>query len=287
MAHSGNGYEVISRSKCRTIEPVAGCKFYLRGGPVSQLFDWLIYRFHNEVEPISGPVLDDWSYANRNVRGARTISNHASGTAVDLNATQHPLGASGTFNPHQVRAIRRILNDAKGCLRWGGDYNGRKDEMHFEINADETRLYQVLSSLPLAARLLGDRILSIGDRGADVAQLQKMLELEADGDFGPATLEAVKTAQSELIGSADGIVGPVTLKALELWLQPQLPEQSKEVPMTDNQRLIHELLHTQVPREGSELGGHTTLHAVLANIDAAFESLRADVKRLQALVEDK
>jgi hypothetical protein len=89
-------------------------------------------EFHAQVEPIDEGVFDDWAYAYREVRGSDTdLSNHASGTAIDLNATKHPLHAENTFTKQQAAKIRELCK--KYGLRWGGDYAKRKDEMHFEV----------------------------------------------------------------------------------------------------------------------------------------------------------
>ena len=89
-------------------------------------------EFHAQVEPIDEGVFDDWAYAYREVRGSDTdLSNHSSGTAIDLNATKHPLGMSNTFTKQQVKIIRELTE--KYGLKWGGDYTKRKDEMHWEI----------------------------------------------------------------------------------------------------------------------------------------------------------
>jgi D-alanyl-D-alanine carboxypeptidase len=89
-------------------------------------------EFHAQVEPIDTGVFDDWAYAYRDVRGSDSdLSNHASGTAIDLNATKHPLHAENTFTKQQAAKIRELCK--KYGLRWGGDYSKRKDEMHFEI----------------------------------------------------------------------------------------------------------------------------------------------------------
>lgn len=61
----------------------------------------------------------------------------------------------------------------------------------------------------------GGRILRRGDRGADVAEMQRALGITADGDFGPATETAVKAFQARLGVIADGIVGPVTVRAMK------------------------------------------------------------------------
>lgn len=89
-------------------------------------------EFHAQVEPIDEGVFDDWAYAYRNVRLSDSeLSNHASGTAIDLNATKHPLGMQNTFTKQQAATIRELCK--KYGIRWGGDYSKRKDEMHFEI----------------------------------------------------------------------------------------------------------------------------------------------------------
>ena len=60
------------------------------------------------------------------------------------------------------------------------------------------------------------RTLSYGSKGDDVKLLQMMIGLEADGIFGLATKNRVKTVQKQLTLLADGIAGPITLKALAL-----------------------------------------------------------------------
>ncbi|MDP3772643.1 MAG: M15 family metallopeptidase [Gemmatimonadales bacterium] len=86
------------------------------------------------------PVTELGSYNYREIRGYEgkgIISNHGSGTAVDINASRHPLGASGT-----VSLFKRAAISAKAAslgLRWGGDYVHRKDEMHFEVASSRVR----------------------------------------------------------------------------------------------------------------------------------------------------
>lgn len=114
-------------------------------GDVHTVLDHLCVRFHAEVEPID--VASSWGYAYRDIRGSETVSNHASGTAIDLNAPRHPLGAAGTFTTAQAKTIHKILDDLDGVIRWGGDYSGRKDEMHFEINADAAAVAAVAARI--------------------------------------------------------------------------------------------------------------------------------------------
>lgn len=80
------------------------------------------------------PVSEIGSHNYREIRGQEgtgNVSNHGSGTALDLNPALHPLGAVGT-----VPAAVRPMITAKAAelgLRWGGDYRHRKDEMHVEV----------------------------------------------------------------------------------------------------------------------------------------------------------
>jgi hypothetical protein len=105
-------------------------------------------EFHELVEPIDQGQLDDWGYAFRMTRGSdKVLSNHSSGTAVDLNALKHPLGKSNTFNKEQCNIITLLIT--KYGLAWGGHYKKRKDEMHFEIKMDKDQVKQKIKQLGL------------------------------------------------------------------------------------------------------------------------------------------
>src|SRR6218665_2347964 len=70
---------------------------------------------------------------------------------------------------------------------------------------------------------MSQQVLRKGTKGNQVAQLQKLLNafnkntsLTVDGDFGAATLTAVKQFQQSAGLTADGIVGTKTWQALSL-----------------------------------------------------------------------
>ena len=105
-------------------------------------------EFHELIEPIDEGTFDDWGYCYRMVRGEATkLSNHASGTAIDLNATKHALGKIGTFPAEKVPMIRALAK--KYGLKWGGDYVNRKDEMHFEVEVSAAKAKALIASLGL------------------------------------------------------------------------------------------------------------------------------------------
>ena len=142
MATSQNGWPALSPSspKLHTwVIPARNGRFKLRlrNGSAGFLLAYLALWFSERLEDATAQgQLDDWGYAYRAVRGDSDLSNHASGTAMDINATWHPLGAvfSGVFRRRKKRELlHRKLRRMGGVIRWGGDYRFRKDEMHFEV----------------------------------------------------------------------------------------------------------------------------------------------------------
>ncbi len=113
---------------------------------VAPLLVGLAAEFHKYIEPIDEGQPDDWGYAHRMIRADQKVwSNHASGTAIDLNSKLHPLGKVGTFDAKKVPMIRALAKKY-GCI-WGGDYKNRKDEMHFEIAIDATKAAALIEKL--------------------------------------------------------------------------------------------------------------------------------------------
>ncbi|MGL4339281.1 MAG: peptidoglycan-binding protein [Rhodoglobus sp.] len=192
----------------------------VREGNVKKILQYVAKRFDSEVEALVAGWC--WGHAYRPIRGARTLSNHASGTAIDINAPRHPLGSSGTFSNAQERAIHRIIDACDGVVRWGGDYSGRKDEMHFEINVGpgDSRI------AALVKRIEGDDSPEIswttvakGAKGYRVTVIQHLLRhndvpVALTGNFGSGTVRAVRTFQSSQGLTSDAIVGPKTWGAL-------------------------------------------------------------------------
>jgi len=105
----------------------------VKSGDVATVMMYVAGRFNAEVEGLRAGQVWGYDY-RRNVNNPSVWSNHASGTAMDLNAVLHPNGAKNTFNQAQVAAIRRILAFCGEVIYWGGDYRGTTDEMHFEID---------------------------------------------------------------------------------------------------------------------------------------------------------
>ncbi len=150
MPLSQNGYPVLTSSSKNLhswVIPGADTTLKLRNGSAGFLLAHLATVFDDSIEELHEPLLDDWGYAYRPVRGYADWSNHASGTAIDLNATDHPLGKRETFSDADEARIRRVLRKYSGAIRWGGDYRTRADEMHFEINVPLSQCEQIAKKL--------------------------------------------------------------------------------------------------------------------------------------------
>lgn len=105
----------------------------LRWGTPAFLLGHFALGFDRTVEDLNGPVMDDWAYAYRAVRGYNASwSDHSGGIAIDLNATQHPLGRL-TFTAEETRQVQKMLDRYDGALYGGLNYHNRKDEMHFGL----------------------------------------------------------------------------------------------------------------------------------------------------------
>jgi hypothetical protein len=76
-------------------------------------------------------------YANRNIAGTNTPSQHAFGHAIDVNSAENPRGANTSSNlPPDVGDIA-----ASHGLIWGGNWSGAtRDPMHFEYGGKPVKM---------------------------------------------------------------------------------------------------------------------------------------------------
>lgn len=109
------------------ITNVRGDKVSLPGGChrlLRPVFKFALQR----AGKVSGYVIRDgmsWGYAYRVIAGTNTLSTHAFGIAVDINAPFNGRGGRGNIPMKFVRVMRRW------GFEWGGDWD-YTDPMHFE-----------------------------------------------------------------------------------------------------------------------------------------------------------
>jgi hypothetical protein len=151
MLKSYNGYPASKDPDEIKIKsyPVKGTDRKLKcAESVGPLLAAFAAEFHTLIEPIDEGTFDDWGYAFRMVRGSTDrLSCHSSGTAIDLNATKHPLGKAGTFPTEKIPMLRALAK--KYGLKWGGDFKSRPDDMHFEVEISPAKAKALIATLGL------------------------------------------------------------------------------------------------------------------------------------------
>jgi hypothetical protein len=113
-----------------------------KAGDVTTVLGYVAREFNARVEPVVSGWC--WGYTYKaNANNPNQLSCHASGTALDVNAPDHPNGSGGTFTSAQRGAIYAILDECQGAVGWLEGY----DEMHFEIQVSASDLATVAASL--------------------------------------------------------------------------------------------------------------------------------------------
>jgi len=93
-----------------------------------------LFKAWSKARLLGRVITWDGSFVARFIRGStKVLSNHAFGSAFDINAAFNPLGVEPAFpeKPGCVYELVSIANDHG--FYWGGHFDQRRDGMHFEI----------------------------------------------------------------------------------------------------------------------------------------------------------
>lgn len=244
--YSQNGYKACDASLiAKYTVPTTKITINLRKGDVSVVALDFLSWYHKNIEPLQQK--DTGGYNCRTIAGSKVKSNHASGTAWDVRWQDHVQGKRNAgFSAAEVAEINKKLAEYGGVIRWGNNYSGTPDAMHFEINenaaavkvqADRIRKRNATPAKPKPpAKPAAVPTFKNGSRqnsasknstGSDVATLQRFIGPAqagpADGRWDSKTTAGVKWYQREILGftgkNVDGIAGPKTwapiLKAIK------------------------------------------------------------------------
>jgi hypothetical protein len=143
MSRSDNGWPVIESQSSRELVVVRIPGTGIPGIPLrlqkecAPVLSYLASRVHAEVCDLrkgnKPGVQDEGGYNYRKIDGSNSFSNHASGTAVDLNWTRWPMFKK-RMSKKERTAAEAIASELSEVIRWGGHYSpSRVDEMHWEI----------------------------------------------------------------------------------------------------------------------------------------------------------
>ena len=93
-----------------------------------------LFKAWEKAKLLDRIVTYDGAFVPRFIRGSTTaLSNHAFGSAFDLNAALNPLGAQPALvgQKGSLRELVKLANDHG--FYWGGHFQSRRDGMHFEV----------------------------------------------------------------------------------------------------------------------------------------------------------
>lgn len=152
---------------------------------------------------------------------------HDPKNGLDAGALAEKLRASGDPRIKYIISNHRIANSGQPWRKYTGS-NPHTMHVHISV-AGSAKLYDDDSDWQLSGYIarpvpakepetpapVSRPLLKRGDKGASVRELQKLLLIEVDGDFGPKTQAAVKVFQKKHNLTADGIVGPYTWAVLK------------------------------------------------------------------------
>ncbi len=199
--------------------------------------------------------VDTGAYNCRQITGGTNYSLHAYGIALDINWQSNPYGQRLVTDmpPAMVAEIKALrTNSGHQIWRWGGDYSGNKDAMHYEV---------VCSPVQLATGIAGPRPVppptSDGDFTMDAeakkafADLNKRLDaMEKRVDASrPAILTRSESGGIWVVGPSHRFPlknrGSVTAQQIADWLWVCGIIPSKDAVGTDNDIL------ESIPKSGS------------------------------------
>lgn len=197
-------------------------------------------EYHTKIAPIDKGTLDDWGFSYRIARASSSWSDHASGTALDLNATKE--GAQGPNNfdwwnsGGHAKTMRALLKKYEilmwgGSTQLGGDYQQPKnwDWMHVALkpgtNSAQVRALKRKLGIkkdgtfkaPEPTKPPTDGFpLKVGSTGPKVRILRRALGQKAGNRYSRWTARKVDkfVKRHPELAPADGTCGPLTFKAI-------------------------------------------------------------------------
>lgn len=163
---------------------------------------------------------EGWKYRGRGliqITGKNNYSGFSKSSGVDVLSNPDylttPDGAAASAAWFwKVNGLNSYADnqDIKGAsVRINGGTNGLDDRIKLWNHAKA-----VIGSSSTIQQSTGASLYKIGSKGDVVKQIQTVLGITADGDFGNGTAAAVKAFQATHNLTADGVVGPATLKAM-------------------------------------------------------------------------
>jgi hypothetical protein len=214
MPNSQNGWPVASRGQQDERPLIRDVKIPngVLAGDVAYIARWHAAEYDRRVERLKPG--NCWGWFVKVIEGSRTISNHASGTAWDLNAPDNPMGQGTTkksMTSAQIAECHELENESDNVLRWGGDYVSRNDPMHWEIVGSRAAVRK------FAAKLRGAKPTPPREVEWKTMQVKMPVLKQGDDDARLDGYNRITRIQRIVGADDDGVWGPATTKAIAAW----------------------------------------------------------------------
>jgi len=127
---SENGWPMVDQGSCEwTTVPGTSVSLEIQKGWPLAIMRAFAADIHQFVQPLRDADSACWTEGN-----SVATSNHLSGTAMDLDWDDHPMGPEyAGWNQGQINTIREILAFYEDTIFWGNDWDTPKDSMHFQM----------------------------------------------------------------------------------------------------------------------------------------------------------
>jgi putative chitinase len=227
--HESNNFKVRSENlnySAKALDAIFG-KYFARAGRDAE-------EYHRQPEKIANVI-----YANRMENGDTDSGDgwrFRGGGFIQLTGRYNYTKFGESVGMSAEEAVDYVRTDAgaieSACWFWStNNINKYCDDMDIvtmtkRINGGTIGLEDRKKHWAHAIEVLGGEapevveeshgysLIKRGSRGDQVAEVQEVLGLDADGIFGPGTEAAVKAWQAEHGLTADGIVGPKTMEKM-------------------------------------------------------------------------
>lgn len=250
VQYSTNGWPVL-RSTSHGFTAPNGHFVTCANADVAEVFDYLVDEWNRRIEQVTACF--GFRASNSVNPYLKSISNHLSGTAIDVNGAKHlyeqahpsfyksnPYGALG-FSQRGLDILRSIAHSIKGpdghsVIRLGIDFDkGWRDAMHVEIagamGTHRATAADVRYAADVIRRRRGKKPVSRSTSRPSPAgakaiaarkRIQAIVGVKQDAVIGPKTIAAIKATQARLGVFPDGHWGVLTEAAYQRFVDGKL-----------------------------------------------------------------
>lgn len=213
------------------VSNAAYCESFADGIPFQHGYDHRIGLSTSRTQfGAAGDAYTPWGVTHARERGEWLDDNSSQGRPADLRPGDHVFFAwNDGVGPEPDHVETAVASYADGTFDTIGANTGtpngvwrvRRDRKYL-LGRRRPALYAMESGPPVT-RPCHEQVLRRGDSGPCVVELQRLLHIVVDGDFGADTEAAVQAWQRTARITVDGVVGPDTWAVLTASPPPPPP----------------------------------------------------------------